>query len=254
MHDIAIRSSGQGRFLPSATELLNRMAERAMAISALMILISGALLTYVVDEIQRPSWLNRVDASVALFFHHLGSAWSISAFEAVTFFGEASTLAVVSIVILLVLVCLKRWSLLCGCAANLLGMATLNALLKAAIHRSRPNWPDPWITESDWSFPSGHALGSLVIFGFLAYLLSRFELRHFPRWFAFTTLAVLALLIGLSRIFLGVHFLSDVIGGYIVATGWLTSCILLTHRMQMGPRWINSNIRSRGRCFCEEVA
>ena len=119
-------------------------------------------------------------------------------------------------------------SLLAGWAAALIGTALLNTTLKAVIQRLRPQLPEPWITETGWSFPSGHAMGSLVAYGFLAYLLTQMSPAEFPRRTAVMVLATLVLLIGFSRIYLGVHYLSDVIGGYAAATVWLTFCILIT--------------------------
>ncbi len=85
---------------------------------------------------------------------------------------------------------------------------------------------------SGWSFSSGHAMGSFVTYGFLAYLLTRVLRANFPRRIAVAVLVVLVLLIGFSRIYLGAHYLSDVIGGYAVAAVWLTFCILVTDRTQ----------------------
>jgi membrane-associated phospholipid phosphatase len=67
-----------------------------------------------------------------------------------------------------------------------------------------------WVTPPGWSFPSGHAMGSFVTYGFLAYPLTRVPRADFPRRTALALLAVLVLLIGFSRIYLGAHYLSDV--------------------------------------------
>ena len=75
-------------------------------------------------------------------------------------------------------------------------------------------------------------MGSFVTYGFLAYLLTRVPWANFPRRTLIAALAVLVLLIGFSRIYLGAHFLSDVIGGYAAAAVWLTFCILVTDRTQ----------------------
>jgi undecaprenyl-diphosphatase len=71
-----------------------------------------------------------------------------------------------------------------------------------------------------------------VITFFVGYLLTRVPRGDFPRRTAVALLAVLVLLIGFSRIYLGAHYLSDVIGGYVAAAVWLTFCILLTDRTQ----------------------
>src|ERR1700675_4586200 len=80
----------------------------------LVMAIAGALFVYLADEVGEQSWLARLDLLVAQFFHRHGAPWSVHAFEAVTFFGSASTLAVLGLAVALVLCALRRWSLLLG--------------------------------------------------------------------------------------------------------------------------------------------
>jgi membrane-associated phospholipid phosphatase len=78
-------------------------------------------------------------------------------------------------------------------------------------------------------------MGSLVAYGFLAYLLTRITPAHFPRRAPIALFAGFVLLIGFSRIYLGIHFMSDVIGGYPAGAFWLAFCIIITHRTQVRP-------------------
>ena len=80
--------------------------------------------------------------------------------------------------------------------------SSLRQLGPGGIH---PELPDPWVPPSGWSFPSGHAMGSFVTHGFLAYLLTRVPRGDFPRRTVVALLAVLVLLIGFSWIYLGAH-------------------------------------------------
>lgn len=196
---------------------------------------AGALFVFLADEIGEQAWLMHFDAATAAFFHQNGAPWLVHLFEAITFFGNASTLAVLGVLVALVLAGLRRWSLLLGWAAALIGDGPLNMFLKGVFRRLRPQLPEPWITEPGWSFPSGHAMGSLVAYGFLAYLITRVSPPDFPRRAAVAILAVLVLLIGFSRIYLGAHFVSDVLGGYAAAGVWLTFCIVATHHTQRAP-------------------
>ena len=187
---------------------------------------------YLADEIGEQARLTQVDLAVAQFFHNHGTPWAVRLFEAITFFGNPSTLGVIGLVTALVLAFHRRWSLLLGWAFALIGAGELNVILKGIFRRLRPQLPDPWVTPSGWSFPSGHAMGSFVTYGFLAYLLTRVPRVDVPRRTAVGVLAVLVLLIGFSRIYLGAHYLSDVIAGYAAAAVWLTFCILVTDRTQ----------------------
>jgi undecaprenyl-diphosphatase len=119
----------------------------------------------------------------------------------------------------------RRW----GAAASLLittvGAQLLNNLLKAGFERPRPTPLDGFIAAQAYSFPSGHAMVSTAFYLFLAYLAWR-TVRGWQRpvWIAATLLLVLG--IGLSRLYLGVHYLTDVIGGYIAGFLWADTVIL----------------------------
>jgi membrane-associated phospholipid phosphatase len=101
----------------------------------------------------------------------------------------------------------------------------LNVMLKIAFHRSRPTWDDPILMLETFSFPSGHAMGATLLYGFLA----AFGVRNVQAW-RWRVLAVLAagmliVLIGFSRIYLGVHYLSDVLAGMAAGSAWLALCL-----------------------------
>jgi hypothetical protein len=82
---------------------------------------AGALFMYLADEIGEQAWLAQVDLAIAQFFHDHGTLWALRLFEAITFFGNASTLCVIGLVTALVLAFQRRWSLLLGWAVALIG-------------------------------------------------------------------------------------------------------------------------------------
>jgi PAP2 superfamily len=139
---------------------------------------AGALFMYLA-EIGEQARLTHVDLAVAQFFHDHGTPWAVRLFEAITFFGNPSTLGVIGLVTALVLAFQRRWSQLLGRAFALIGAGELNVILKGIFRRLRPQIPDPWVTPSGWSFPSGHAMGSFVTYGFWAYLLTRVPRAEF---------------------------------------------------------------------------
>jgi membrane-associated phospholipid phosphatase len=101
------------------------------------------------------------------------------------------------------------------------GAQLLSSGMKLAFERERPVFPDPLATESTYSFPSGHALVSLAVYGALALLVApRLSLAR--RIGLFGAVAILVLAIGFSRLYLGVHYLTDVLAGYAVGVGWLS--------------------------------
>jgi membrane-associated phospholipid phosphatase len=102
----------------------------------------------------------------------------------------------------------------------------LTVMLKFAFHRSRPTWDDPILMIETFGFPSGHAMAATLLYGFLA----AFGARKVQAW-RWRVLAVLAagmlvVLIGFSRLYLGVHYLSDVLAGMAAGSAWLALCLI----------------------------
>ncbi|GAF06649.1 type 2 phosphatidic acid phosphatase family protein [Paenibacillus pini JCM 16418] len=128
------------------------------------------------------------------------------------------------IVMVLLFVLLKHRRELILLIWVLAGSEILNVILKMIFHRTRPD-THRLIDISGFSFPSGHSMGAFSLYGVLAYLLW----RHIPSavmrvvWVIFCALMIL--MIGVSRIYLGVHYPSDVLGGYLISAFWLTLSI-----------------------------
>jgi undecaprenyl-diphosphatase len=133
-------------------------------------------------------------------------------------------LIVVSGVFLLLLYYRHRWEV-AALALCLGGGTALNLLLKSAFQRSRPELQI--VTETGYSFPSGHAMVSLCFYGMVAFLIMR-NLAVWRLRLAVMTVAVLLnVAIGISRIYLGVHYATDVVAGYAAGSMWLSLCISL---------------------------
>lgn len=108
------------------------------------------------------------------------------------------------------------------------GGVVINQGMKLFFAKPRPElWPR-LIAETSFSFPSGHAVGAMVVYGFLAYILTK-QLSHL-KIYIWTIASVLILAIGLSRLYLGVHYPTDIIAGYGIGILWLTTCLKLDFR------------------------
>jgi membrane-associated phospholipid phosphatase len=97
--------------------------------------------------------------------------------------------------------------------------------LKNAFDRPRPPYNTEFTTELTYSFPSGHAASSAVAYGMLAYCLALHWRKRWQRVCLFGGAAALVLLIGFTRLYLGVHYLSDVLAGYALALAWVSLCV-----------------------------
>jgi uncharacterized protein (TIGR03382 family) len=144
-------------------------------------------------------------------------------------YGSPGYLAVVGAVAAVVLYRRRRHHGAQLVVVTLLGALLLSVCLKAALHRARP---DPWFgvpLPRSGSFPSGHALMAMAFFGGLAAVLARRTPRLALRIALVAAAGVAVLLVGLSRVYLGVHYPSDVVAGFGVALLWV-GCVAATDR------------------------
>ena len=154
--------------------------------------------------------------------------------RAISLLGSVLAMSLLAIGVAGVLALRRQGLLLQGWIAAFLGGGLLNEVLKRVIHRPRPTHAAMSALRS-WSFPSGHAMGSLIGYGMLVYML--FALVPSLRTRRMTILVCAALLvlgIGLSRLYLGVHYFSDVVGGFAAGALWLSTSI---SGLEVARRW-----------------
>ena len=167
-----------------------------------------------------PQWLQGFDTFITKLIRSPFPAWN-TFYLSVTKIGDPVSI-ITLLVVLLLFFLTKKWTtdaiwLLLG-VGGISGVMT--PLLKLAFHRVRPAL-EHLVTKHSFSFPSGHATTSMILFGTLIFLI---RVRIKPRWLALVVqifLGCLILLIGISRIYLGVHFPTDIIAGYCLGLGWL---------------------------------
>jgi membrane-associated phospholipid phosphatase len=154
-------------------------------------------------------------------------------FEFVTDFGGGRPLDLLARGIVLVLVLRGQFRLALLFATAAILNREWNVVLKDLFSRLRPTYVDEALQVGGWSFPSGHAQSSMFIYGFLIYL----GFLAFPRWKWWLGCGLMALivLIGLSRMALGAHYFSDVLGGFLMAMAFLSLWIALVEYVRNAP-------------------
>ena len=167
---------------------------------------------------------------------------ALQVFAALTRLGDTATLTGLGVGVAVALVATGRRGLALGWVAAVAGNSVLNTTLKRVFERVRPVHEGGLVTADGFSFPSGHSSGSLVAYGMLAYLAVRVLP---PRWHlpAALVAVALALTVGTSRIFLRVHFASDVLAGFASGAAWLAVCIGSVEAV----RWYRSRADQAGR-------
>jgi len=145
-----------------------------------------------------------------------------SIFTAITTLGNTNFVAPVSIFIGLIFILRKQWQQTLIFALAILAGWQLNNLLKFLFGRVRPDYPQAPHDMTSFSFPSGHAMIAVLMFGVLAYLLMPQLKQKAARLALLVGAIILTLLVGFSRLYLGVHYLSDILAGFA-----FSSCLLL---------------------------
>ena len=190
------------------------------------LLVAGAVVVFVglAEEALAGGEMARFDVAFARALHDEKSpAWE-RFFASVSWFGSTGVLATATAGVAIVLLANRRNVLAVGWLAAQGGGALLNRTLKETFERTRPEFADPLLASSSWSFPSGHAMGTFIFCGLGCYLL----LRERPSWTASGVALGLAIswcvVMAFSRLYLGVHFASDVIAGFLGGAAWIAVC------------------------------
>jgi undecaprenyl-diphosphatase len=208
-----------------------------LAVGFLVALVTGGAFLALAELMRDQSEaLQRIDHSVWRGAHRFRNPGATYFFMVFTVVGTGVGLGVIVLLIGGALVLRGHASWAAFLVVTALGGGVLNHGLKVAFARARPDMAEALWRSTSYSFPSGHAMGSLVVFGALAYLVIRgaqtWRLRSAAVAFALCMVAA----IGASRIYLGVHWLSDIVAGVAAGLVWLattTATYEVYRRMRM---------------------
>lgn len=159
---------------------------------------------------------NVIDSSFYNFIISFKSKYTTLFFKGVTFLSSVLFMVVVSILLLLVKKIKYRKLML----INIILDVILNTCLKYIFRRERPR-DIMMVIENGFSFPSGHTMLATIFYGFIIYLIYKSDKSRKFKYVSIILLSLLILLIGISRIYLGVHYTTDVLGGYLISISYL---------------------------------
>ena len=216
----------RSRLLPQAQSRLGPVALVVVSAALGFALVLGAawLFAEIAEALGPGEAMPLADAALTASIRAHVAPAVLAVFAVLTHFGDTITLALLSTGVALLLWWQRQRALALGWVLALGGNALLNPMLKRVFERVRPVHEHGLVNEIGWSFPSGHTSGATVAYGMLAYV----ALRTLPqRWHAPVVLmaTALAFTVGCSRVFLQVHFASDVLAGFASGAAWLTVCI-----------------------------
>ena len=173
--------------------------------------------------------VQHLDVSIAGWFHqHLTLGWA-HAFHWMSGPGSGEWIAAVLTPLVLLLALRRRWADLVMLVATVPGGILLGEGMKLLVHRQRPYVVGPLVDWSGYSFPSGHTIGATLLYGMLALMVVSYIRPR--RWRIATILLACftVMMVAFSRVVLGAHYLSDVLGAMTLGATWLALCTSLQH-------------------------
>jgi membrane-associated phospholipid phosphatase len=206
------------RFVPSAYLALHLALGLVMAVAL-------AVFATLAEEALAGGEMGAFDVAFARALHNARSpAWH-RAFTVVSWFGTRDALAIATVAATAALLLRQQMLLALGFVTAQAGGGLLNRVLKETFERTRPEFADPMLAASSWSFPSGHAMGTFILCGMVCYLLVRENRSRTTAAVILTGSALWCVVMAFSRLYLGVHYASDVLAGLLCGVAWVAVCV-----------------------------
>lgn len=196
-----------------------------LTLGALVLIGATWLFGGIAEDIVDKDPLVIVDTQVAAWLHARATPLLTTFMLVITHLHSTLAVSIIAFVVALLLLYRRSWYWLLALVLAVPGGMLLNVLLKLAFHRTRPAFDNPILTLRTYSFPSGHTMAATVLYGVLAALVvSKIQTWRW-RVLAILVACFMILLVGFSRIYLGAHYLSDVLGAMAEGLAWLALCL-----------------------------
>lgn len=226
-----------GRFLTMARALFRR--HEPMVFVVALLIVGGVWgVAQLADEVAEGD-TQKFDARILLAFRQpgnpdklVGPPWVESVVRDVTALGGAVVMAMVIAAVAGLLVLTRRYGMLALMLAATVGATLVNTLLKNLMGRPRPEVVKHLTDVTSASFPSGHSAMSAAVYLTLGALLAQSVSRRRVKIYLLTLALAAMVLVGLSRVMLGVHYPSDVLAGWCTGLAWALSCWLVARYLQ----------------------
>jgi undecaprenyl-diphosphatase len=196
-----------------------------LTIGVALLLVAAWIFGAIAEDVVTGATITLVDVRLAHWFHDRATPGFTRAMLFVTHWNGIAGSSVMGALLALWFWRRRAYDWLIVCLVAVPGGMLLNAALKHAFRRARPSFDDPLLSLVTYSFPSGHTAAATVFYGLLAcYLVRRAHAWH-VRALAVVGAVAMVMLVALSRMYLGVHYLSDVLAAAAEGAAWLAICI-----------------------------
>ena len=194
-----------------------------LTVGVIVILLAGWCFAELVDEIAEGDF-KRLDEGAVAVVQGFGNPAVVRAASVVSWLGSVAFLTIGSCIAALVFAW-KRWfDAILGLALTMLGGSLLNMALKQLFARERPVFEKPLVDLTSFAFPSGHTMGATLFYMFIAAVIAYAMKSRRIQALAFASALLLVTMIGMTRIYLGAHFVTDVLGAFVAGVAWLAFC------------------------------
>ena len=198
-------------------------------IGLLALIAAGWLFLGMAEDVVSGDQITLVDAQLAAWFHAHATPQFTQFMLVVSNLQGILAMSIYALLLGIFLLRKKQRYWLLALVLAVPGGMLLNVFMKEIFNRARPGFTDPLVTLTTYSFPSGHVAGATLFYGVLAAYL----IAHISKWrwriAVVMTAILLVVLVALSRLYLGAHYLSDVLGAAAEGVAWLALCLTVTH-------------------------
>jgi undecaprenyl-diphosphatase len=205
---------------------VSRRGELALRLGggALLLIAAAWLFGAIAEDVATSDRLTVLDLEVARWLRAHATAPMTSAMLLITNLHSTIAVSCYGAIAGALLAWRRQWRRLATVFVCIAGGLTLNVLMKLAFHRARPVLDDPLLTLTSYSFPSGHVAGSTLMYGLLVAAVFARTKRRAWRFLALLAAAACIALVAFTRMYLGVHYLSDVAAAFAEGVAWLALC------------------------------
>ncbi len=196
-----------------------------LGVGGLLLVASAWLFGSIAEDVVTGDRLTLLDERVAQWLHVHASAGVTRWMLVVSQLHSTVAMTLYTGIICILAFRKRQWRRVSTLVLCMVGGMLLNVLMKLAFHRARPHFADPLLTLASYSFPSGHVAASTIFYGLgVAWVFGQTRALHW-RVLAVTLAATAILLVAFSRMYLGVHYLSDVSAAFAEGVAWIVLCL-----------------------------
>lgn len=222
------------RFAPQLTFVRARLSPNGylglrLSLGAGILVAAGWLFGGIAEDVVTGDPITVLDLHVAQWLHAHGAPWLTQGMQAISMLHDTMAMTIMTMMFAAVLIAKRYWYWLLNLILAVPGGMLINVLMKQAFQRTRPVFDHPLVSLTSYSFPSGHTAASTLFYGMLAAVIVSNTASWNKRvWTVLLAFAVVSL-VAFSRLYLGAHYLSDVLAALAEGLAWLALCLTATH-------------------------